>query len=84
MLSVVGDAAGKYDAHVHARIQDAVTLAMAETRANRLSTVQMVIALKELYESLPPVSAGADVQRRAVFDRLLSSCIIAWFTEDAV
>jgi hypothetical protein len=64
------------------QLLDVVTHACAESRAHDLRAEQMVIALKALYASLPPVTFGSEGQRRVVFDRFLSGCIVRWF-EDA-
>ncbi|MDB4913311.1 MAG: hypothetical protein JWM95_955 [Gemmatimonadetes bacterium] len=66
---------------VNAQLHDVVADACAETHAKELTTVQMVIELKALYASLPPVSFGSEAQRREVFDRFLSACIVQWFED---
>lgn len=63
--------------------QDAALRALAhrvcdEARHLALPPEKMLIAIKHLFERLPPTSAHSEQQRR-VFDRFISSCIDDYF-----
>lgn len=79
LMSVVLANVALQERGMNAPLMAVVAEACAETHANDLTTVEMVIGLKALYASLPPVSFGSEVQRREVFDRFLSGCIVQWF-----